>query len=144
MCDYSLQHVASRPAVVGDKLVTSKFTNTFSKGFAEAGSPEFADKAICVLPGTEIAFSDNIRCFEAQPFSWNEGAEKTLEHRVGIFRQINTQDQYTHHDALELPDGTHVTLHSLVAGQSATVLQLPAAPKTAEEAKAQERIAVTA
>jgi hypothetical protein len=27
MCDYSLQYVASRPAKVGDKLVSTKFSN---------------------------------------------------------------------------------------------------------------------
>ena len=34
MCDYSLHHVASRPAKVGDKLLTSKFFNTPTGGFA--------------------------------------------------------------------------------------------------------------
>ena len=61
MCDYSLQHVASRPAEVGDKLVSSKFMNTLSKGFAPAGSEEYAQTAVCVLPGTEIAFDAPIR-----------------------------------------------------------------------------------
>jgi hypothetical protein len=28
MCDYSLDFVASRPAKVGDKLVTTKFENS--------------------------------------------------------------------------------------------------------------------
>ncbi len=33
MCDYSLQNVASRPAVVGDKLVTRDF-GIGTRGFA--------------------------------------------------------------------------------------------------------------
>jgi len=139
MCDYSLQNIASRPASVGDKLVTSKFTGAFSKGFAEAGSPELADTAICVLPGTEIAFDENLT---------TEGyygcGEKTYEHKVGIFRQVDTEQLYTHHDALELPDGTIIKLNNLKTGLKATVLQLPAAPKTAEEAKEQTRLEVVA
>jgi hypothetical protein len=34
MCDYSLDFVASRPAKVGDKLVTTKFKNSVTRGFA--------------------------------------------------------------------------------------------------------------
>jgi hypothetical protein len=37
----------------------------------------------------------------------------------------------THHDALEFPNGQTVLLTSLCEGQNATVLQLPARPKTA-------------
>ena len=32
MCDYSLDFVASRPAKVGDKLVTTKFKNSVTRG----------------------------------------------------------------------------------------------------------------
>ena len=53
MCDYSLQHVRSRPAKVGDKLTTRDF-GTCTRGFAAA---EDAEVAVCVLPGTELAFS---------------------------------------------------------------------------------------
>ena len=53
-------------------------------------------------------------------------------------------DLYTHHDALELPDESLVLLTHLVPGQKATILQLPAAPRTANEAKAQERLEVVA
>ena len=45
-----------------------------------------------------------------------------------------------HHDALEFPDGTRVLLTSLVEGQEATVLQLPAQPKTPAEDAAQRRV----
>ena len=53
MCDYSLHHVASRPARVDDKLVTTRFSNTSTRGFAAVGEP---DVAVCLLPGTELAF----------------------------------------------------------------------------------------
>jgi hypothetical protein len=43
-------------------------------------------------------------------------------------------------DALEFPDGQIVLLTDLFEYQEATVLQLPAQPATAAEAKAQERV----
>jgi hypothetical protein len=42
---------------------------------------------------------------------------------------------------LEFPDGQIVLLTHVLEGQEATVLQLPAQPATAAEAKAQERVA---
>ena len=56
MCDYSLQSVRSRPAKVGDKLTTHDF-DTGTRGFAAA---EDAAVAVCVLPGTELAFSSRV------------------------------------------------------------------------------------
>jgi hypothetical protein len=44
-----------------------------------------------------------------------------------------------HHDALEFPDGTCVLLTILREGQEATVLQLPAQPRTTAEEKFQTR-----
>jgi len=45
-----------------------------------------------------------------------------------------------HHDALEFADGTSVLLTDLLDGQEATVLQLPAQPKTPAEKAAQKRV----
>ena len=56
MCDYSLIGVRSRPAKVGDKLTTRDF-GTCTRGFAAA---EDAGVAVCVLPGTELAFSSPV------------------------------------------------------------------------------------
>jgi hypothetical protein len=56
MCDYSLIGVRSRPAKVGDKLTTHDF-GTGTRGFAAA---EDAGVAVCVLPGTELAFSSPV------------------------------------------------------------------------------------
>jgi hypothetical protein len=50
MCDYSLHLVASRPAKVGDKLVTTAFNNSLTRGFAAVGEPHVA---VCLLPGTD-------------------------------------------------------------------------------------------
>jgi hypothetical protein len=64
-----------------------------------------------------------------------------LKHTSAIFRQINKEKTMVHHDALEFPDGQIVLLTSLSEGQQATILQLPAEPKTAVEAEAQRRAA---
>jgi len=58
MCDYSLDLVASRPAKVGDKLVTTKFQDSLTRGFAAIGEPSVA---VCLLPGTEIAFEKEVK-----------------------------------------------------------------------------------
>jgi hypothetical protein len=39
MCDYSLHHVANRPAQIEDKLVTAQFGNSITRGFAAVGEP---------------------------------------------------------------------------------------------------------
>ena len=71
-------------------------------------------------------------------FGWKANA---VNHTTAIFRQINKDNPRTHHDALEFPDGQIVLLTDVFEGQEATVLQLPAQPATAAEAKAQERVA---
>ena len=132
MCDFSLHHVKSRPAKVGDKLTTINF-NTGTRGFA---APEDPTTAVCVLPGTELAFSKEVKCAPSF-FGWKT---KTINSSTAIFRQINKDVPHVHHDALEFPDGTCVLLTSLVEGQKATVLQLPAQPKTPAEEVAQRRV----
>ena len=66
--------------------------------------------------------------------------ESNKLHRTAIFRQINKNAPHVHHDALEFPDGTFVLLTDLDEGQQATVLQLPAQPKTPAEKEAQTRL----
>jgi hypothetical protein len=134
MCDYSLHSVKSRPARVGDKLTTRNF-NTGTRGFA---APEDARTAVCVLPGTELAFASAVMCSPRGLFGWKM---HVVAHTTAIFRQINNDNPRTHHDALEFPDGETVLLTDVSENQEATVLQLPALPVTAVEAKAQERVA---
>jgi hypothetical protein len=135
MCDYSLQNVRSRPARVGDKLTTRDF-GTGTRGFAAA---EDAAVAVCVLPGTELAFSDTVTVSDYRFIvGWKV---ETLAYATAIFRQVNKDETSRHHDALEFPDGRIVLLTKLMMGQEATVLQLPAQPTTAAEADAQKRIA---
>jgi hypothetical protein len=117
MCDYSLELVASRPAKVGDKLISAGFPHTVSRGFASVDDPNVA---VCLLPGTELAFENDVRCETGFVLS------RTLRHKVASFRQINRGQRNRHHDALEFPDGTVVLLTCLCWGQRATVLQVPA------------------
>jgi hypothetical protein len=135
MCDYSLHNVKSRPAKVGDKLTTRDF-HTGTRGFS---APEDAYMAVCVLPGTELAFKKMVMYSPRGFFGWKSSV---AAHRTAIFRQINKDNPRTHHDALEFPDGQTLLLTEVLEGQEATVLQLPAQPVTALEAAAQERVAL--
>jgi hypothetical protein len=132
MCDYSLHNVKSRPAKVGDKLTTQHF-NTGTRGFA---APQDPNTAVCVLPGTELAFTKRVSWQPRGFFAWKE---RTASHTTAIFRQINKDNPHTHHDALEFPDGQTVLLTNLFEGQEATVLQLPV-QSTPAEAVARQRI----
>jgi hypothetical protein len=127
MCDYSLELVASRPAKVGDKLVSTSFPHTTTRGFVSVDDPHVA---VCVLPGTELAFEKEVRCETGILLSWRLG------HKLARFRQVNKGQSNVHHDALEFPDGKTVLLTQLCKGQHATVLQLPVtSPVTANEAQ---------
>ena len=134
MCDYSLHSVKSRPAKVGDKLTTRNF-NTGTRGFA---APEDASTAVCVLPGTELAFARAVSCRPRGLLGWKAS---TVKQTTAIFRQINKDVPLAHHDALEFPNGRMVLLTDIGEGQEATVLQLPAQPTTTAEADAQRRVA---
>ena len=130
MCDYSLHHVASRAAKPEDKLVTTKFRDSITHGFAAISEPHVA---VCLLPGTELVFEENVRCRPLFDIGILPG--KKIGQRLARFRQINTHNAVTHHDALEFPDGQVVLLTRLRKGQRATVLQLPAVktPQSARE-----------
>ena len=126
MCDYSLELVASRPAKVGDQLVSTGFPQTMTRGFASVDEPNVA---VCLLPGTELAFEDEVRCETGIVLS------RRLGYRVASFRQINKGQSNRHRDALELPDGKIVLLTHLCKGQRATVLQLPTSASVEVEVK---------
>jgi len=131
MCDYSLHLVASRPAKVGEKLVTTKFQNSMTGGFAAIGEPNVA---VCLLPGTEVAFEKEVQYERFFSFLPN----MKLGNKVARFRRINMDNPNVHHDALELPDGETVLLTRLCEGQYATVLQLPASPRAVNAAERQK------
>ncbi len=80
--------------------------------------------AVCLLPGTELAFDRNVECEPS--FGIGILPNKRIGQRLDGFRQINMDNAVTHHDALEFPDGQVVLLTRLCEGQRATVLQMPA------------------
>jgi hypothetical protein len=131
MCDYSLHHVASRPAEVGDQLVTNKFVNSITRGFAAVGQPNVA---VCLLPGTELAFEKDVECEPTFGFL----PIRRIREKVARFRQVDIDQPHVHHDALEFPNGQIVLLTRLCEGQRATVLQLPAMPSDSYRTQHQE------
>jgi len=116
MCDYSLHATATRPAKVGETIVTTTFRGTSTRGFA---SEKDLSVAVCLLPGTELAFTSDVRYDNR--WIWT----RTINSRVGKFNKIDPHVADRHHDAIEFPDGNYVLVTQLVEGQRATVLQLP-------------------
>ena len=86
----------------------------------------------------ELAFTTPVRCYGRA--GWLGWKPKVFNHTTAIFRQVNKDIAWTHHDSLEFPDGQRVLLTDVFEGQEATVLQLPAQPVTAADTKAQERV----
>src|SRR4030088_2264051 len=117
MCDCSLHAVATRPAEVAETLVSTEFS-TGTRGFA---SPDNPNVAVCLRPGAEIAFENDVQT-DGMMF------RKNIGDRVAGCRQIDHKKPYQHHDALEFSNGAIVLVTNLTAGQRATVLQLPASP----------------
>jgi len=102
------------PAKIGDKLVT---TRSSTCGFAAIGKP---DAAVCLLPGTELTFEKDIR------YSHRFGFLRfSVGYRTARFRRFNIDHPHNEHDALEFPDRRTVMVSELVAGQTATVVQVP-------------------
>jgi hypothetical protein len=126
MCDYSLHAVASRPARVGETLITTTFRGTSTRGFAAESEPTVA---VCMLPGTELAFADNVKYDNR--WIWT----KAINSRVGKFGAIEPHVPHRHHDAIEFPDGSSVLVTQLCEGQRVTVLQLPVAQQATAHAR---------
>ena len=124
MCDYSLHAVKSRPAQVGDKLVSASWAVTVTRGLAAQDGD--AEVAVCLLPGTEVAFEKPPEHYRAGfwPFE-----RKTTESCVARFRQLNKDRTCEHHDAFEFSDGFIMKINDLEPGQRLTVLQLPSQKK---------------
>ncbi|MBU6463477.1 MAG: hypothetical protein KGL35_20560 [Bradyrhizobium sp.] len=134
MCDYSLHHVSSRPAKVADKLVTMELAKSNVRGFAAVGElgPKLVihdrppEIAVCLLPGTELAFDENVRYERSFTFlGIGFSGKACVEHKVASFRKIDEDNPHVQHDALEFPNGQVLKINRLLAGQTATVLQLP-------------------
>jgi len=134
-----LHAVATRPAKVGETLITTTFRGTSTRGFASESEPAVA---VCMLPGTELAFAEDVKY---------DNRSKAINFRVGKFGAIEPHVPHRHHDAIEFPDGSNVLVTRLCEGQRATVLQLPIgaqvserSPKAATTAQAHETAAASA
>jgi len=134
MCDYSLHLLTSRPAKVGEKLVTTKFENSITRGFATAEEPTVA---VCLLPGTEVAFEKDVVEYRHSLLP-----NRKITGKVARFRQVDIDNPNMHHDALEFPNGQIVLLNRLCEGQHVNVLQLPASPRIVSEGEAHRRAAI--
>lgn len=139
-----MNNVKSRKAQIGDKLVITQF-GLGTTGFrSRLETPDEPITAICLLPGSELAFDKPIEyrtCEQgADGFYSVSFVQHVSNHSVAVFCQINKDHANKHHDAIELPNGVQVLLNDLTAGQTATVLQLPAVPNCPEEAEAQSRV----
>lgn len=118
MCDYSLDGIASRPARVGDRIVSTRFSASFMRGFGLATA---RDIAVCLSPGTEIVFD--------QAPDVNAGhvrlPNRAIGESVARFRRVNVDRPSFPHDALEFANGEIALVALLAEGQTATVLELP-------------------
>jgi hypothetical protein len=134
MCDYSIKVEKTRAAEVNDVLVVTDF-KAGTRGFA---TKDDAETAICVLPGTEIAFEQDVTITPL----WAQFVDTPFPpagSRLARFRQIRKLEVNTHHDALEFSTGELVLLNHICEGTMARVLQLPVAPRTEAEVQEQTR-----
>jgi len=118
--------VTSRPAEVGETVITTTFRGTSTRGFANEREPSVA---VCMLPGTELAFAEDVKYDNR--WTWTT----TVNSRVGKFGKTDPLVPERHHDAIEFPDGSYVLVTQLCEGQRATVLQLPATHRPADKAQ---------
>ena len=126
MCDYSLHAVETRPAEVGETLITTTFRGTSTRGFASESEPAVA---VCMLPGTELAFAGDVKYDNG--WIWT----RATNFRVGKFGAKDPDVPHRHHDAIEFPDGSSVLVTHLSEGQRVTVLQLPVVHQVTEHAQ---------
>lgn len=134
MCDYSAQGVKTRAAVKADLLTTASISS-HTTGFVGINDDS---TAVCLRPGTELAFDSPVRARPDNNGIINalvNGSNKLLgpvppDQKVATFMQVNQGMEQKHHDALIFLDGSVVLLHHLEHGQTAEVLSLPADPST--------------
>src|SRR5260370_24908241 len=93
MCDYSLHAMASRPAKVGETLITTTFPRTPTRGFAAEGEP---GGAACLLPGTELAFEQDVT------YDQRWISPRTTSFRVAKFGVVETHAPHSPHDTVEV------------------------------------------
>ena len=82
--------------------------------------------AVCLAPGTELAFAHEPErggLFASVLLRFGYGR---IGSNLARFRKLNPEYAQAHHDALEFANGKIVYVTTLLTGQEATVLQLPA------------------
>jgi hypothetical protein len=125
MCDYSLQTVRSRPARVGDKLTTRDFA-TGTRGFA---APEDANTAVCVLPGTELAFAKAVSCRPRGVLGWKERTVNHTTASLPFTEHANVNDQHGWTPTAAKPDasadGTMLPSHDSNSVKTASPISRP-------------------
>jgi hypothetical protein len=104
--------------------MTTCFRGTSTRGLASECEPEVA---VCLLPGTELAFADDVKYY--RKWIWSA----VSKFRVGKFGSVAPDNPHRHHDAIEFPDGSTVLVTLLAEGQRVTVLQLPAPSRDFEQ-----------
>jgi hypothetical protein len=129
MCDYSLHAVVSRPAQIADKLISTSFRSSSTSGFS---AQDHREVAVCLLPGTELAFDKDVKFYHR--WIW----KKSTGSRVARFCRVDAHVLNQHHDALEFPDGRKVLVTMLVGGQRAMVIQLPVSRQSADRLRMRE------
>lgn len=107
MCDYSLEMYQSRPAVAGERYVTSRFPSG-SVGFVAPGD---ADTAICMACDTRLELKDIPHYLRSRL-----GAPAPAE---ATFVRV---ERGPHHDGIRFADGTEMTLQELGPGVTASVI----------------------
>jgi hypothetical protein len=81
MCDYSLHNVKTRPAKVDDKLTVRDF-GTGTRGFSAS---EDRNVAVCLLPGTELSFAEEVGRASLWPWS-----KSVIKHRTAFGKSTKT------------------------------------------------------
>src|SRR2546429_9886635 len=113
MCDYSLHAVATRPAQVGETLITTTFRGTSTRGFASEREPAVA---VCMLPGTELAFAEDVRYDNR--WIWT----RTTDWRGGQVQQGGTPKVDRHQEAVGISGRKQVPVAQPFASPRAAVV----------------------
>jgi len=113
MCDYSLHVAATRPAKVGERLVSTSFRGCATRGFAAPNTPKVA---VCIQPGTELVFDRAVEIDYGLGPLLPRLAFGQIGHTTARFRYINQHISEMHHDALEFPNGRLVLVTQLRKG----------------------------
>ena len=99
-------------------------------------------QALVLTPGTELAFKSEAEYDHPLGRLLPSSRFRKIGQTVARFRQIDLENPYKHHDALEFGNGKVVLVTRLCLGQHATVLQLPARAQT-ETTKEARKSAIT-